>query len=1153
MRPRSNIFAWQVSCLSIWRALCLGAVLFSLQVIGTRAELVLNELLLNPPGTDAPNEFVELRGTPNQVLPAGTYLVAVEGDAGGNPGTIQNVFDLSGRTIGGNGFLVLAQKSSSYTPNAGATVLVNSGSGAGWGNDASSSVGHRGEGGQTDLENPSLTFFLVQSAGVIGTGNDIDADNNGLPDGPVFAGWAVLDSVGVLDSDGAGDFAYGAINFRRSGSPGNGATASGVIVSVDVTPSYLGRAGNTVGSTAAAWVASDNLGGTAPSWTLGLTTNTTPTGMAGAALNHLGAPNFGAAALPGVLLSETGGNTAVAEAGGADSYSLALNTAPAGPVTVRITCGSQLEVSTNGGKSFGVIATLRLTNTTPRTVLVRAVDDNVVNVSPRRGFITNVVSSTSDAAHYPLTTLIPSVAVNVTDNDVALLSELKVNPPGANDAPHEFVEIKGPPGAALTNLYLLALDGNSSGDPGTVSYALNLAGRSVGTNGLLMIVAMNHSYSVAPGTTVIADSQLNASGGALDNGTISVLLVGSTNSFGVGADLDNGDNGVLEGLPAGAVIADAVGWLDGGNNDRVYGGVKLNQAGTPDAATRFPGNNTPNSEAAWFCGDLAGLNGDSLSYDPAQVSDNFPNGTTLTPGSVNSTAPSFSGVMPISGVIGDPTNPTLTFSVSDAETAAGAIIVTAVSSNAAVVPSGNLFVAAGAGGTRTLALNPIGVGYANITLLASDGSMTGRVTFPYAASAMGRSGGRWQLGASDGSTALAVDADFMFVGDDENQTIRLYRRNESGLPLTQFNMTAFLELPDVEDGQVREVDIEASTRVGNRLFWMGSHSHANIGETRTNRTRIWATDLSGSSAASTLTYAGRYDYLKVDLINWDKNNAHGKGANYFGLEASDAEGVQPKAPDGSGLSIEGLAMMPGNPNGAYVAFRAPIVPATNRTHALIVPVLNFSSLTGTNLPVGSAVFGAPIELDLYGRGIRSLEGNTNGYLIVAGPAGGTPGVYPQDFRLYTWSGNPSDQPQQRATELADLNAEGIVELPPSPWSSNSPVQILSDNGTSVFYGDDIAAKSLPILNFKKCRSDWVTLGAVMSPAPIITAVTNSGVNLTIVWRSLAGSVYRVQSKTNLAQVDWEDVAGDVPASGPYASKVIAHAGPQRFCRVVLLP
>src|SRR6267378_2430344 len=47
-------------------------------------QVVINEVLINPPGTDSPNEYIELRGAPNQLLPAGSYFVVVEGDVNGN-------------------------------------------------------------------------------------------------------------------------------------------------------------------------------------------------------------------------------------------------------------------------------------------------------------------------------------------------------------------------------------------------------------------------------------------------------------------------------------------------------------------------------------------------------------------------------------------------------------------------------------------------------------------------------------------------------------------------------------------------------------------------------------------------------------------------------------------------------------------------------------------------------------------------------------------------------------------------------------------------------------------------------------------------------------------------------------------------------------
>src|SRR2546430_16619659 len=136
-------------------AVCLGLLL----LLGASAsgQVVISEILFNPPGVDAPNQYIELRGPPNQLLANGTYFVAVEGDTNGNPGTVQNVFDLSGKQIGGNGFLVLLQKTNTYSVNSNATLLVNTGKGPGFGNGSSSSINHRGEGGQGELEHASAT------------------------------------------------------------------------------------------------------------------------------------------------------------------------------------------------------------------------------------------------------------------------------------------------------------------------------------------------------------------------------------------------------------------------------------------------------------------------------------------------------------------------------------------------------------------------------------------------------------------------------------------------------------------------------------------------------------------------------------------------------------------------------------------------------------------------------------------------------------------------------------------------------------------------------------------------------------------------------------------------------------------------------------
>jgi Protein of unknown function (DUF3616) len=1142
VRCKTDIF-WKLCLWIFWGC-------FLLPMAG-RAELVINEILLNPPGSiDVPNEYIELRGTPNMIIPQGTYLVCVEGDTNSNPGTIQNVFDLSGRAVGGNGFLVLLQKTNAYSVHTNCLALANTDTGAGFGSGSTSSINHKGEAGQVDLENGSETFLLIQSVNSPPIGADIDSDNNGIPDGPVYASWTILDSVGILDNDGLGDIAYGAINFRRNPA----ALASGNVVSVSFTPSYIGRTGNTTGSSAAAWVASDSLGGTVPNWTLGPSTSTVPSNYGGMALNHIGAPNFGAPAIPGVVAWQTSDSTDVMEGSGTDSYAIGLPVAPAGQVTIQIIADGQIQVSTDNGATFGSTRNITFNSATPKVILVRALVDNVVDTVIHPVAIHHQITSSADPTKYPTSSVMPLVLVNVTETKGVILSELKVNPPGQLDGGYEFVELRGEPGLRLTNVYFVAVEGNLALDPGMANLVVNLSGARLGSSGLLVLGGYNYPHEIPLGTEFIPDARFDSPAGVLGNNTMSFLLLSSPKAIQEGSDLDDGNNGVLEGLAKGAAILDAVAWTDGDVGDVTYGGVLLTQgSGHPDAASRFDYNNTPLSAAAWYNGDLAGSNPDTLLYDPSGASANFPLGARLTPGIYANQPPSVAGLHPFSGVIGDPTNPGLKLELRDPDTAASDLRISVTSSNQAVVPNGNLSLVPAGGQYWTLFLNPIGVGYSWIRLVVQDDDLVVTQYFHYAASAMGRPGGQFYAGMSDASAAYPMDANYMWVADDENQTLKLYDRTRSGAPLLTANFDAFLGLTDLYDnGLPREVDLEGSTHVGNRLFWLGSHSLSGEAAPRPNRARLFATDFTGSGTNTTLTYRGRYDFLRDDLIAWDANNLHGKGPNYYGFAASTQPGVDPKAPDGSGFNIEGLCMAPGSSTTAYLGFRAPIVPAIDRNYALLVPVLNFTSLAGTNLPPGSAVFGSPIELDLYGRGIRSIEGSDAGILIVGGAPGAT-NRYPADFRLYRWTGISADQPQQLSPDLSGMNPEAIVETPPGPWSTNTLVQLLSDNGTAVYYNDDIEAKHLTDFEFKKFRGDWVTLGHVVKPAPFFKSIQVANGNLTVLWRSLKGETYRLQSKSNLASGGWSDIPGDITATGPAASKTFPVTGSPRFYRVFVLP
>ena len=442
----------------------------------------------------------------------------------------------------------------------------------------------------------------------------------------------------------------------------------------------------------------------------------------------------------------------------------------------------------------------------------------------------------------------------------------------------------------------------------------------------------------------------------------------------------------------------------------------------------------------------------------------------------------------LSGVISDPTDPFslsgIYFSVDDAESGSGSLVVTGSSSNTAVVPNANIVIT-GTGGTRNAKVTPTGVGYANITITVSDGALSATYVINYAASAasVNNSSTRFLTGTSDASTAQAIDANYMFVGDDQNQVLRLYNRLNSGLQVSGNDYSTSLGISMTNP----EVDIEGSVKVGSRIYWLGSHSNSDLdGALRPNRYRLFATDISGSGAGTTLTYVGRYDGLCTDVMAWDANNGHGLGANYFGLTASAAEGVLPEAADGSGFNIESITMAPDNTT-AYICFRAPISPASNRTQALIVPLTNLTSLVSGNPSAGPATFGTPLMLDLGGRGIREIKRNPGGqYLILAGPHNSA-----NDYKLYVWTGNPADVPEPRSADLTALQTDGSIESivdVPDPLLPSSLIQLLVDNGSTIFYGDGQVANTLPNANHKKFRSEVVTLGC----ANPVFSTNNSG-------------------------------------------------------------
>jgi hypothetical protein len=206
------------------KKLLIGIIVLIFYSLNTKAQLLLNEVKVNPPGNDNPFEFIELKGTPGSQI-TNTYLLILEGDSA-SAGNADLVIRLNNITLGSNGLYFIGT-SLGYTISAPTllrdTLIFGIPGGI--------------------IENGSSTFMLVFSTVPIIYGLDYDTNNDGVLELP--AGAAVLDSFGWI-SGGATD----AVLYT-----------SAVITQSNGTPDAAVRFyGNSVANSAAAWYCGDLIG-----------------------------------------------------------------------------------------------------------------------------------------------------------------------------------------------------------------------------------------------------------------------------------------------------------------------------------------------------------------------------------------------------------------------------------------------------------------------------------------------------------------------------------------------------------------------------------------------------------------------------------------------------------------------------------------------------------------------------------------------------------------------------------------------------------------------------------------------------------------------------------------------------------------------------
>ena len=306
-------------------------------------------------------------------------------------------------------------------------------------------------------------------------------------------------------------------------------------------------------------------------------------------------------------------------------------------------------------------------------------------------------------------------------------------------------------------------------------------------------------------------------------------------------------------------------------------------------------------------------------------------------------------------------------------------------------------------------------------------------------------------GICDASGAVALDDNRFIVANDEDNLLRVYSADESGKPDTIIDINNYFP----NNLKKKEVDIEAATELNGLIYWITSHGRNKDGERKPLRHQFFANKITDSGKPTLEQVGNSYTQLVFkDMFQDERLKKY---------ELEKAEKLAPK--EEGGLNIEGLTA---TPNGELlIGFRNPIPGGK----ALILPLTDPLDLIQKPETEVNAIFGEPIELDLGGSGIRSIEywQVYQVYLIIAGAYDGS-----DQFALYWWSGNCQHTPEK--IEVINLPSnfrpEAVLFYP----NRKNQLQILSDDG-AIVRAEGKECKEIKDENHseKYFRSLWITV------------------------------------------------------------------------------
>lgn len=270
-------------------------------------------------------------------------------------------------------------------------------------------------------------------------------------------------------------------------------------------------------------------------------------------------------------------------------------------------------------------------------------------------------------------------------------------------------------------------------------------------------------------------------------------------------------------------------------------------------------------------------------------------------------------------------------------------------------------------------------------------------------------------GMGGASAAVFVGTNLVVVANDEDNVLRTYRADDPGPPAAQFDASPWLHL----SGQNREADLEGAARIGDRIYWIGSHGRNKDGKPRPNRSRFFATDISGVNGVPSLRFAGTACTTLIDQLT--------AAPGYADLQLGAAAALPAK--ESGGLNIEALSA---GPDGSlFIGFRGPIPGGK----ALVATLLNPAEVVDGK----PARFAPPLLLDLDARGLRDMTWTGSDWLLVAGATGGDD----SKPKLFRWTGGTSAPVHITKTGIKNFNPEAAA-VPPGPATDR--LFVCSDDG-----------------------------------------------------------------------------------------------------------